>query len=66
MAQRENAPEWVKSTLEDLRFALVKDGFEYEKLGKMKMHTIYKLMFGKYKQGYTEWYRYEKVKNKNS
>ena len=63
MAQKKNVPDWIHNTVEDIRIALVKDGFGYEELGKMKMHIVYKLIFGKYKQGYIEWYRYEKLKN---
>ncbi len=43
---------------------LVGDGYDDEKLGRMKMVRIYKLQFMRYKENYLNWYRFEKNKNK--
>ena len=41
---------------------LVKEGYDDEKLGAMKMERIMKLKFIKYVEAYTQWYNYEKNK----
>lgn len=59
---RSTAPGWVRSTNEDVRYALVKEGFDNKELLKMKVAELYKLNFLRYKTNYIDWYRYTKNK----
>ncbi len=45
-----------------MRRQLVKDGYDDDKLGSMKMEKIHKLVFMKYVDDYIQWYSYEKTK----
>ncbi|HMQ78825.1 MAG TPA: hypothetical protein PKD94_04595 [Ignavibacteria bacterium] len=57
-------PGWINSVIEEIRYALVKDGFDNEKLLEMKYSELCKLNFLRYKNNYIDWYRYSKSKPK--
>lgn len=62
MAQEENAPDWVKHPVENIRHGLVQQGYDNEKLGLMKMEDVLKLNFMNYVTEYVRWHRSEKLK----